>query len=72
MNSRRRTWLGIALALAVVWVPGGSAQEPIVAVRTGALIDGTGAPPIPGAIVLVKGTRIAEVGANVVIPKEAL
>ena len=40
MNPRRRRRLGIALTLALVWIAGGTAQEPIVerAIRMGVTI----------------------------------
>jgi len=71
MNSRRRVSLAAGVALALAWVAWAGAEEPVVAVRPGTLIDGTGAPPIPGAIVILKGARIAAVGAGVPIPTGA-
>ncbi len=71
MQSRRLVWLAVTLTLALASIPGVGAEDQVVAIRTGTLIDGTGGPPIPGAIVLVKGARIAEVGPDVAIPKDA-
>ncbi len=64
-------WTAVLSLFALVLVAGVGAQEAVVAVRTGTLIDGTGHAPIPGAIVLIKGNRIAAVGADVAIPKDA-
>jgi imidazolonepropionase-like amidohydrolase len=43
----------------------------VVAIRAGALIDGTGAPAVRGAVILVEGERIRAVGAAVAIPNGA-
>ena len=47
------------------------AQDKIIAVRAGALIDGTGAAPMHGAVILVQGRRILKVGVNVAVPAGA-
>lgn len=39
-----------------------AAQEPVLVLEGGTLIDGTGAPPIEDALVLVQGNRIRAVG----------
>lgn len=44
---------------------------PLIAIRAGTLIDGTGAPPVKNAVILVQGDRITAVGANVAIPPGA-
>jgi imidazolonepropionase-like amidohydrolase len=43
----------------------------VVAIRAGTLIDGTGAPPIRNAVIVIQGDRITAVGANVAIPAGA-
>jgi imidazolonepropionase-like amidohydrolase len=66
--------IGLALGLAALVTSSGSAQEaatPVVAIRAGALIDGTGAAPVRNAVVVIRGDRIAAVGAAVRIPPEA-
>jgi imidazolonepropionase-like amidohydrolase len=39
------------------------AQEPVLAVHNGRLLDGTGAPPIDDGVVLIEGNRITQVGS---------
>lgn len=53
--------------------PTASSQELVLAIRNGRLFDGTGAPPIGDAIVIIEGNRIAEVGpaGQVQIPPSA-
>lgn len=48
-------------------------EEKVIALVGGTLIDGTGAPPVPDAIVIIKGERIAAVGRSgkLKIPEEA-
>lgn len=52
---------------------GAAAQERPLVLQGGTLIDGTGAPPIPDAVVIVDGKRIKAVGRNgqVAIPAGA-
>lgn len=47
-----------------------AAQEPVTAIRTARVLDGTGR-TIPNAVVIVRGSRIAAVGPNVAIPAGA-
>jgi len=59
----------------VVWValagPVAAQQAaPITAIRTGTLIDGTGAAPLKNAVIVIQGERITTVGA-VAIPRGA-
>jgi len=56
--------LALAAALSFAAPPGALAQEPgpaSLAIMNVTVIDGTGAPPIPGATVVITGNRIAEV-----------
>jgi imidazolonepropionase-like amidohydrolase len=46
-------------------------DERVIAIRAGTLIDGTGAPPVAGAMLLVRGGRIVEVGGQLRIPQGA-
>ncbi len=48
-------------------------EEPVLALVGGTLIDGTGAAPLPNAVILIQGRRIKEVGpvARIKIPSEA-
>lgn len=43
----------------------------VTAIRAGAVIDGTGAPPIAEAVILIEDGRIAAVGPDVAIPSGA-
>ena len=47
------------------------AQERVVALVGGTIIDGTGRPPLAGYTILIRGERIAAVGRKVKIPKGA-
>ena len=61
----------VAALLALIWT-GGLAQETFV-IQNGTVIDGTGAPPIPNGVVIIKGERILDVGpaSEVEVPKNA-
>jgi imidazolonepropionase-like amidohydrolase len=48
-----------------------AAQEPVIALRAGRLIDGKSDKVTTGVIILVQGNRIREVGTNISIPPEA-
>jgi len=43
-------------------------QAPLLALRAARLIDGTGAPPIEDAVILVRGARIEQVGRRLAVP----
>lgn len=43
----------------------------VKAIKAGKLIDGTGAPPVENATVLIEDTRIKAVGKDIKVPKEA-
>lgn len=59
----------VAFALLAA-APGVRAQSS-VAIRVGTLIDGSGTPPARNVVVLVEGDRIARVGPNVNVPRDA-
>src|SRR5260370_8362598 len=64
-----------AILLALTTLPRTlAAQEspPIIAIRAGTLIDGTGAAPVKNAVILVQGDRITAVGAGVAVPNGAM
>ncbi len=50
--------------------PRDRSQDPILVLRGGTLIDGTGSPPLPNAVLVIQGDRILEVGSadDVAIP----
>jgi imidazolonepropionase-like amidohydrolase len=68
---------GLALGLAAIaaGAAGLGAQQapapPLLAIRAGALIDGTGAAPVRNAVILIRGDRIEAAGAGVRIPSGA-
>jgi imidazolonepropionase-like amidohydrolase len=65
-----RAFVGCGLLLACV----AHAQQPQVTAISGVtLIDGTARPPVPDAVVVISGTRIAQVGARgaVTLPPDA-
>lgn len=47
------------------------AEAPVVAIRTGTLIDGTGASPVRNAVIVIRGDRIEAVGPSVRVPAGA-
>jgi imidazolonepropionase-like amidohydrolase len=52
--------------------PGGSSRQvKKLAVRCARLIDGTGGPPLLGAVILIEGERIAAVGAGLTVAPDA-
>ncbi len=63
----RRLCISLLLMLALppaVERASAQAQEKIIAIRAGRLIDGTGAPPVRDAVILIQGRRILRVGAG--------
>ena len=53
--------------------PADAAGEPLLVLSGGTLVDGTGAPPIPDAVVVIRGNRILAAGprADVALPPGA-
>jgi len=49
----------------------GQQAQPVIAIRAGTLIDGTGAAPVRNAVILIRGDRITAVGAQVQVPADA-
>ena len=61
--------IGLALVLWVLGVPAlGAADGGVLAVVGGTLVDGTGAPPVPDAVVVVRDGRIACAGPRAGCP----
>jgi len=66
--------IGAALALQQtppLAAPSPPSAAPITAIRAGTLIDGTGAPPVRNAVIVIQGDRITAVGSNVQVPAGA-
>jgi imidazolonepropionase-like amidohydrolase len=59
-----RSWIGAVIVAVSFGAPGASAQDRVLVLEGGTLIDGTGRPPIPDAVVVVEGTRITAVGTR--------
>ena len=55
----------MALFLAIVPACRLAAQTPVIAVRTGTLIDGRGGAPVRNAVIVIRGERIESVGTTV-------
>jgi len=74
---RGRSGAAAALAALLVLPAALGAQEaprgapPVLAIRAGTLIDGTGAAPVRNAVILVRGARIEAAGAGVAVPNGA-
>src|SRR5262249_31100364 len=81
MSSRRRSMsrgkllcrLGLALTVSLVATGAPSSQGATLAIVGCAVIDGNGGPPLPDAVVVIRGSRISAVGprASVRIPDGA-
>src|SRR5262245_51375981 len=61
----------LAIVAAAVLAGGQAAAPPVTAIRAARLIDGRGGPPIPSAVVIVRGERIDSVGSGLAIPARA-
>ena len=61
----------LSLLVVLISAVSASAQEPVLVLQGGTLIDGRGGPPIDDAVVVVKGDRIAAVGRRGQIPVPA-
>ena len=67
----RGLWLGLAAITGTAVLAAQQAPPPPVAIRAGALLDGTGAAPLRHAVIVIRGERIEAVGAAVPIPAGA-
>jgi imidazolonepropionase-like amidohydrolase len=56
--------IGALLAAVVLAGAGGAAQQRTLVLEGATLIDGTGRPPVPDAVVVIEGTRIRAVGSR--------
>ena len=61
----------LSLLFAVLGAAGVAAQESVLVLQGGTLIDGRGGPPIDDAVVVVRGDRISAVGRRGQIPVPA-
>jgi imidazolonepropionase-like amidohydrolase len=61
----------LVVALSIVLTSALLAQEKIIAIQAGKLIDGKSDAVQTGVTILIKGNRIAEIGKNIKIPNEA-
>ena len=59
-----RSWIGALIVAVLLWAPASSAQDRVLVLEGGTLIDGTGGPPLVDAVVVVEGTRITAVGTR--------
>src|SRR6266516_1079766 len=59
-----RSWIGGLIVAVLLGVSGAAAQERVLVLEGGTLIDGTGRAPIADAVVVVEGTRIKAVGTR--------
>jgi imidazolonepropionase-like amidohydrolase len=68
-----RAWFAVLTATAIAASSTPIEGQDLVAIRAGRLIDGTGAPPVTNAVVLVRGGVIEAVGpaAQVTVPGDA-
>ena len=70
--SRRLATAGVCLALvAALFPPHPTAQSSLTAITGGTLIDGSGGPPVPDAVVVVEGGRIRAAGPRAAVPVPA-
>src|SRR5438552_7635209 len=59
------------IVMCAVWSVSISAQEPVTAIRAGRLFDARAGTMLTNQIVLIRGERIADIGANVAVPAGA-
>jgi imidazolonepropionase-like amidohydrolase len=73
MMTRQHSWTAALTMLVAMTAPAAGAQQKAIAIAGARLIDGTGAPPIDDAIVIVEGDRIRSAGprARVRVPADA-
>jgi imidazolonepropionase-like amidohydrolase len=71
MADLRRALLWVAVLSGLTSMSAAQPAPAVVALVGGRIIDGTGAPPMEGRTILIRGARIAEVGADLRIPKDA-
>ena len=62
--TRQQVWIGVAL-LGFVPSAFGDGEAPLLAVKRGWLIDGTGAPPSRNIVVVIEGKRIKQITQGV-------
>ncbi|RMD90031.1 MAG: amidohydrolase family protein [Calditrichaeota bacterium] len=68
----KRAWLFFIIILFIVWYPVDFfAQESLIAVKCGRLIDGVRDRPLINAVILIDGDKIKDVGTNIKIPEKA-
>src|ERR1043166_4661393 len=67
---KRFGWLAW-FAVGVLWFASPSAQEQVTAIRAGRMFDARGGRMLQGQTILIRGQRIADVGANVAVPAGA-
>src|SRR5665213_4324617 len=67
-------WGGAAVACLAfaVWGYSGRAdaqnQQSVQVIQGGTLIDGNGGPPVPNAVIIIQGNRIAQIGRTGQVP----
>ena len=61
----------LSMLFALLGMAGVAAQEPVLVLQGGTLIDGRGGPPIDDAVVVVRGDRISAIGRRGQIPVPA-
>ena len=73
-KTSRRTGV-CAFLTTVLTMSAAAAQQatppPVIAIRAGTLIDGTGGQPVKNAVIVVQGERIVAAGAGVAVPAGA-
>ena len=66
-----RSWIGGLIVAVLLSASGAAAQQRVLVLEGGTLIDGTGRAPIPDAVVVVEGSRIKAVGRRGQVPVPA-
>src|SRR5436190_7805321 len=61
----------VGFGLATCWFVVASAQEQVTAIRAGRMFDARNGTMLTNQTVLIRGDRIADVGANVAVPAGA-
>ena len=59
-----KSWVGAVISLALLGAAAAAAQERVLVLEGGTLIDGTGRNPIADSVIVVEGTRVKAVGTR--------
>lgn len=71
INLRNPLVLGLLTAVMMMGCASPGSKGPVIALKGATMIDGTGAPPVPNATIVIADGKVLAAGANVSIPSGA-